>query len=73
MASANMLNNNIKLNVVIPGVVTKDSNIPMGNAHVNGTELAKVYLKVLENNRNGEIIKAWNLEMNRTMHRALMD
>jgi len=71
--ASTMLENQLKINVVSPGIVTNYPNIAKGSAQVNATELAKAYLKVLESNMTGQIIKAWNLEINGIILNDLMD
>lgn len=48
-------------------------NNPIGNARVNSTDLANVYLKVIEGNESGKIIKPWNLEVDGKLYRELLD
>ena len=67
------LASNIKVNVVSPGVVTTNADVQLGSAQVYSPDLAKVYLKVLESNKNGETIKSWNLEVDGILYRDLMD
>ena len=68
-----MMENDLYINVVSPGVVTTEENIPNGNARVNGTELAHVYLKVLEGKEKGKVLKPWNLNIHGKLHRDLLD
>ncbi len=71
--ASTMLQNNIRINVISPGVVVTDKDPALGNARVNSTELAKVYLKALESEITGQTIRAWNINYNGKLYRDLME
>jgi len=67
------LEKSVRINAVSPGVVSLEEDIALGNAKVNSTKLAQVYLQILEGNESGNIFKPWNLNLNGILYRNLLE
>ncbi|MBS2213973.1 short chain dehydrogenase [Carboxylicivirga mesophila] len=71
--ASTMLERDIKINVISPGVVTTAPDTIIGHASVNSTQLAKAYEKVLHSHESGKVYKAWNLKAEGVLYRDLLD